>query len=43
MIFSGTFIPYSSQQACYDLISYATYFSLFRFSTIRKIGWGITF
>ena len=43
VIFGGTFIPYSSQQACYDSISYATYFSLFRFSTIRKIGWGITF
>jgi len=43
VIFSGTFIPYSSPQACYDSISYATYFSLFRFSTIRKIGWGITF
>jgi hypothetical protein len=43
VIFSGTFIPYSSQQACYDSISYATYFSLFRFSSVRKIGWGITF
>jgi hypothetical protein len=41
VIFSGNFIPYSSSQACYD--NDTTYFSLFRFSTIRKIGWGITF
>jgi hypothetical protein len=41
VIFSGTFIPYSSPQACYD--NDTTYFALIRFSTIRKIGWGITF
>lgn len=41
VIFSGTFIPYSSPQACYQ--NDTTYFSLVRFSTIRKIGWGVTF
>jgi hypothetical protein len=41
VIFSGTFIPYSSAQACYE--NDTTYFSLMRFSVVRKIGWGITF
>lgn len=39
--FSGTFIPYISSLACYA--NDTTYFSLFQFSMIRKIGWGISF
>ncbi len=36
VVFSGTFVPFTSAQACYDTIGYATYFSLFKFSSIRK-------
>jgi hypothetical protein len=40
VIFSGNFIPYTSAQACYD--NDTTYFSLFLFSTIKKIGYDVT-
>ena len=36
VVFSGTFIPYASIQNCYD--NDTTYFSLFRFSYVKKIG-----
>jgi hypothetical protein len=39
VIFSGTFIPYISTQACYD--NDTTYFALFSFSSIQKIGYDI--
>jgi hypothetical protein len=39
IIFSGTFIPYISTQACYD--NDTTYFSLFSFSSVRRIGYDI--
>ena len=39
VIFSGDFIPYLTTQSCYD--NDTTYFSLFRFSSIRKIGYGL--
>ena len=42
VVFSGTFVPFTSAQACYDTIGHATYFSLFHFSSIRKIGRGLT-
>lgn len=38
VVFGGTFVPFNSPQACYGTIAYATYFSLFHFSSIRKIG-----
>jgi hypothetical protein len=36
VVFSGTFIPYTSAQDCYD--NDTTYFALFRFSLVQKIG-----
>jgi hypothetical protein len=39
VVFGGTFVPFTSAQACYDNIHY---FSLFHFSSIRKIGRGLT-
>jgi hypothetical protein len=40
--FGGAFVPFSSPQACYATLGGATYFSLFRFSSIRKIGSDLT-
>jgi len=37
--FSGTFIPYASPEACYR--TFMTYFSLVRFTSIQRIGWGL--
>jgi hypothetical protein len=41
VVFSGTFIPYASREGCYS--NDTTYFALIRFSSIRKIGAGISF
>jgi hypothetical protein len=41
VIFSGAFVPFSAPQACYSSLSRSTEFS-FRFSSIRKIGSGLT-
>jgi hypothetical protein len=41
VVFSGAFIPYTSPEACYS--NDTTYFALFRFSSIRKIGTNISF
>jgi len=42
VVFSGSFVPFSSARACADNLGYSTYFSLFRFSAIRKIGHDLT-
>jgi hypothetical protein len=39
IIFNGTFIPYTSMQACYD--NDTTYFALISFSSIQKIGYDV--
>jgi hypothetical protein len=39
IIFSGTFVPYTSVQACYD--NDTTYFALVSFSSIQKIGYDV--
>jgi hypothetical protein len=41
--FSGQFIPFTSEQACEKNLSGSTYISLFRFTSIRKIGSDIDF
>jgi len=40
--FGGRFVPFNSPTACYDAISYATYVSLFQFSSLQKLGYGLT-
>jgi hypothetical protein len=40
VIFSGSFVPYTSEQACYD--NDTTYFSLFNFTSIKTIGYDVT-
>lgn len=39
VVFDGTFMPYVSQQACYDNDS--NEIASFSFSSIRRIGWGL--
>lgn len=39
VIFSGSFIPYISTQACYD--NHTNDIASFSFSSIRRIGWGL--
>lgn len=42
VVFSGSFVPFKSAQACYNAVDASDYFSMFHFSSIRKIGSGLT-
>lgn len=42
IMFSGSFVPFSSARACTENLGHSTYFSLFRFSAIRKLGHDLT-